>query len=190
MKNTIIAKDKEHLKLLIKQAIHVNGYECNLNHIDTSQITDMSFLFEKALFNGDISQWNISKVTNISGMFFDSSFNGDIFQWDVSSVTDMSQLFFLSKFNGDISHWDVSNVTDMHYMFTNSTFNGDISQWNISNVKNMHGIFTYCPCETPWWGIEDNQKRKIAINNYQLMQKLNNKLTDKQEINIPKKNKI
>ena len=110
---------KDELKAIIKQKIESKGNECNLNDIDTSNITDMSFLFAYSNFNGDISKWNMSNVTNMSGMFYGSKFNGDISNWDVSNVTNMASMFYESVFNSDISKWDVSNVTNNAYIFFN-----------------------------------------------------------------------
>ena len=103
-------KTKEELKDIINQKIESEGNECDLNDIDTSNITDMSYLFADSKFNGNISNWDVSNVTNMECMFSHSEFNGDISKWDVSNVTDMKSMFRLSKFNGDISKWDVSNV--------------------------------------------------------------------------------
>ncbi len=41
----VVAKDKEHLKKLIKAAIKKNGINCDLNFIDVSQSTEMNDLF-------------------------------------------------------------------------------------------------------------------------------------------------
>ena len=48
-------KNKDELKKIIEQEIEINGNNCNLNIIDTSRITDMSYLFWYSKFNGDIN---------------------------------------------------------------------------------------------------------------------------------------
>lgn len=147
---TLFPKSKYELLTIIRDEIKQNGNECSLNHIDTSKITDMSYLFsnsELVLFDGNISMWDISNVSNTTCMFYGSGFtgkNGDISNWDVSKVTDMSSMFYSSKYNGNLSKWNVSNVKNMNSMFCASDFtgeNGDISNWDVSNVENMTFMF-------------------------------------------------
>ena len=92
MEKTIIATN-ETIKEIVKSEIESLGNNADLNHIDVSQVTDMSYLFEESEFNGDISNWDVSNVTDMEGMFWDSKFNGDISNWDVSSVKSMSYMF-------------------------------------------------------------------------------------------------
>ena len=126
---TKFPKSKEELKQMIEAEISKNGYQCSLNHIDVSRITDMSRLFYNSNFNGDISGWDVSSVEDMYCMFAQSEFNGDISSWDVSNVTDMSYMFAQSEFNGDISSWDVSNVKNMRYMFKDSVLEKNPPKW-------------------------------------------------------------
>ena len=138
-------QNKDILISIIEKYIKIFGDNCNLNWIDVSNVTNMSYIFYDSNFNGDISQWNVSNVTNMQGMFSNSKFNGDISQWDVRSVTNMRGMFQYSKFNSDIIQWNVSNVIDMSYMFKNSKFNNDISKWNVYINCNTSDIFKDCP---------------------------------------------
>ena len=110
-------KTREELEKIIKERISKDGPNCNLNDIDTSLITDMSRIFFRSSFNGDISKWDVSNVKNMSRMFLQSDFNGDISNWNVSNVINMAYMFNYSNFRGDISNWDTSIVKDMSYMF-------------------------------------------------------------------------
>ena len=141
---------KKELQDIILKRIKEEGNEVDLNDIDVSKITDMSYLFEYTNFNGNISAWDVSNVISMRSMFSNcEKFNKDISAWDVSNVKDMSYMFFnCEKFNQDISNWNVSNVTNMPYIFCWCTsFNQDISGWNVSNVKDMKGIFINCQIE-------------------------------------------
>src|SRR5574343_446358 len=79
-------KDKDELKQIIEERIENEGTECDLNDIDDSNITDMSYMFCDSEFNGDISKWNVSNVTDMRCMFYESEFNGDLSKWNVSNV--------------------------------------------------------------------------------------------------------
>jgi short-subunit dehydrogenase len=62
MRKKVIAKNKDDLRDLIREEIKLNGYQCDLNHIDISNIKDLSNLFENSNFNGDISKWVSNKT--------------------------------------------------------------------------------------------------------------------------------
>lgn len=120
-KETIKCTD-DNIEDIVEEQIELLGNEADLNHLDTSEVTNMGLMF-----------------------FMHSQFTGDISKWDVSNVTNMIGTFSLSQFTGDISTWDVSNVTDMGGMFKESQFNGDISKWDVSNVTDIEKIFDDCP---------------------------------------------
>lgn len=131
-KYTIVVEGRDHLNLLIIDAIENKGPQCSLNHLDVSRVEDFSKLFTYSPFNGDISKWNVSNATSFREMFMKSVFNGDISGWDTSNVLDMSQMFRQSSFSGDVSKWNVDQVTRVHGMFRDCPFEGDLSQWRLS----------------------------------------------------------
>ena len=109
--------NKEELKEIINSRFDEEGTDCDLNDIDVSLVTDMSWLFACTDFTGDISEWDVSHVTKMMGMFLRSKFNGDISNWDVSKVDDMSRMFQHAYFNQDISNWKIRQDCDTMYMF-------------------------------------------------------------------------
>lgn len=108
-------KTKEELKELCDDP------DVCLGDIDTSNITDMSHLF-------DCSQRE--------------DFFG-IETWDTSNVISMQYMFYNAKFfDYPIGDWNVSNVRNMDYMFCCAGFfNRPVGNWNIANVKDMEDMF-------------------------------------------------
>ena len=150
----------------------VNNWNKNISSWDTSNVTDMSYMFYQNNFNQDIGNWDVSNVEDMKYMFHSGVFNQDIGSWDTSSVTDMSLMFAyndefnqdigswdtskvttmrmmlrdMDKFNQNLNSWDVSNVTDMINLFRGSeVFNGNISSWDTSKVTDMTGMFANTP---------------------------------------------
>ena len=64
-------KTKKELQDIILNRIKEEGNEVDLNDIDVSNITDMSSLFKKTNFNGNISRWDVSNVTTNRYMFYE-----------------------------------------------------------------------------------------------------------------------
>ena len=87
-------KSVDELRNIIRSRILQQGYKCDLNDIDISLITDMSYLFMESQFNGDISRWDTSKVEDMSYMFFKSSFTGDISNWNIRKDCNVNDMFY------------------------------------------------------------------------------------------------
>ena len=121
--HTLFPKNKVELNEMITAEINKNGYGCDLNLIDVSKITDMSYLFFRVPFIGDISEWDVSNVENMMHLFHNSKFNGDISGWDVSSAIDMSNMFQDSKFNQNISNWKINQHCKIKHMFADCDIN-------------------------------------------------------------------
>ncbi len=154
----IKASDSDIMKIVDKEIKRL-GKEADLNHIDVSRVTDMSFLFSSRMLermyahinytdiNPNISEWNVSNVKRMSCMFSGcEKFNCDISKWDVSNVDNMYGMFCECKsFNQDLSEWDVSKVNNMGTMFADcKSFNQDLSKWDVSKVEDMSSMFNGC----------------------------------------------
>ena len=122
-----------------------------LGDIDTSLITDMSWLFcdsKRTNFDG-LETWNTSNVTTMERLFHRvKHFNHPIGNWDVSSVTNMECIFCgCSDFNQPLEDWDVSSVTNMESMFGGCVkFNQSLNDWNVSKVQKISCMF--CEAES------------------------------------------
>ena len=117
-KSKVQPKSKKELIKIINDSFEKGVYD--LNFIDTSKITDMSWLFENIKHNFDVSNWDVSNVKDMTGMFYCcKNFDCDLSNLNVSNVTDMHALFRkCNNFTGKgLENWDVSKVTDMRYMF-------------------------------------------------------------------------
>ncbi|HEE9578869.1 TPA: DUF285 domain-containing protein [Campylobacter coli] len=139
-------KTKEELQALVEdESIY-------LGDIDTSEITDMSYLFANSTrkdFSG-IEKWNTSKVITMAHMFsLCRFFNQDISRWDVGEVENMSYMFHgCHYFNQPLGDWDVKSVKSMRFMFHKCyVFNQDISKWDVRKDQYTENTFLDCPID-------------------------------------------
>lgn len=130
-----------------------NVHTINFNNcLDTSQVTDMSFMFDHctSLEYLNLSSFDTGNVTDMSWMF-----NGctsleqlDLSNFDTGNVADMSWMFIgcTSLEQLDLSNFNTGNVTNMMMMFCNCTSlkQLDLSNFDTGNVINMHQMFDSC----------------------------------------------
>ena len=138
----------------------------NLSSFDTTQATDMSYMFCgcRGLTSINLSGFHTENVTDMSYMFSSADWAGDdppamnLTSLDVSGfrtpkVTNMRQMFYLC-YNLtvlDVSEFRTPLVTDMSYMFAcfnygNSKYPGKIvelnlSNWDFTNVTSTGNMF-------------------------------------------------
>ena len=70
VKTTVQPKTEDELKDIIEDTIKEQGFNCDLNFIDTSKITDMSDLFAYAKFNGVFLNGIVDSITNPATLLF------------------------------------------------------------------------------------------------------------------------
>jgi len=103
--------------------------------LDVSGVNNMKHLFYRARIPAyvDLSQWDVSQVTDMSCMFektvFESSDNIGIDKWDVSSLVNIFGMFSDSNFSGCLNNWDIRNINDFQSSFWNCCGQYDISKW-------------------------------------------------------------
>ena len=155
----VIPTSKEQLQSIIEDELERQGPNADLNFIDTSLITNMSYLllrYNNKIENIKIDDWDVSNVTKMIGMFSGCrKFNCDLSRWDVSKVINTSFMFSgCENFESDLSGWNTSRVEDMNGMFYGcDKFKSDLSGWNVSKVVSYGSMFKNCP--------NMNRKRKI-----------------------------
>ena len=130
----------------------VNRVSIDLSALDTSEVTDMSYMFSycSSLTNLDVSNFDTSEVTNMDSMFSEchSLTSLDVSNFDTSKVTNMSGMFLRcsSLTSLDVSKFDTSKVTNMSWMFgeCSSLTSLDVSKFDTSKVTNMSWMFGEC----------------------------------------------
>ena len=126
-----------------------NVLEIDLSNFDTSNVTDMSYMFYgmSNLTTLDLSNFNTSQVMDMKYMFT-YMFNLttlDLSSFNTFKVTDMNHMFSATRnlTTLDLSNFDTSKVINMQYMFSGmrnlTTLN--LSNFDTSKVTNMYGMF-------------------------------------------------
>lgn len=128
---------KDELRSIIEQELKRQGPDADLNFIDTSKITDMSYLFRRSY---DKDRVDDSSQFYIRDIKIDS--------WDTSNVTNMYRMFSgQMHFNCDLSTWNVSNVEDIDFAFHGCyKLRCDLSGWKPCAKHISWVTFDGCDC--------------------------------------------
>lgn len=133
--------------IAVQQALSPQLQYIETSKIDTSKVTNMSYMFYKTSVKSlDVSNWDTSNVTDMSQMFYkaeDLTYL-DVSSWDTSNVKVMTGMFHgVGATNLVISKWNTSKVRDMAGMFCNAKLLQmlNLSNWDTSNVENMSCLF-------------------------------------------------
>lgn len=124
----------------------------NIQYLDTSNITDMSHMFDLcySLRNLDLKNFNTSNVKNMYNMFgmCKTLKSLDLSSFNTANVTDMEGMFYVcsSLTSLDLGNFNTTNVTDMGLMFhsCSSLSSINVSSFNTTNVTDMAGMFYGC----------------------------------------------
>ena len=122
------------------------------NSIDTSRVTDMSYMFAicSSLLSLDLSQFNTVKVTDMSSMF---AYCPKLSSVNVSSFNTTNVISMLGMFGEcnnlqslDLLSFDTSKVTTMNTMFVSCSnlTTLDLSTFDTRNVADMSNMFSGC----------------------------------------------
>ena len=117
-----------------------------LPKIDTSNVTNMTNMFNGCYSLVSIPLLDTSSVTAMSSMFQNCSSLVSIPQLDTSSVNDVSNMFFSCRGLTSIPQLTTSGVLNMGYMFQHCTALVYIPQLDTSKV--MDTSFTFGNCRS------------------------------------------
>lgn len=146
--STIIANNDNLQKIVLDQ-INAFGKDADMNHIDTSEVTQMIDTFSKTNFCGDVSKWNVSNVASFNSTFaFCKDFDCDLSQWETTSAKSMIGMFwscvhFIGK---GLERWNMSNVSQLNGMFYRcESLKGDtLVDWKFESLENTRLMFNQC----------------------------------------------
>ena len=130
-----------------------NVENMDLTYLDTSQVTDMRYMFygcQNLVYIIFGTKWNTSQVTNMYMMFCDCNnlTSLDLSNFDTKRVENMNTMFWdcSSLTSLDVSNFDTSQVTNMGQMFLGckELVELNISNFDTSKVTSMSDMFYGC----------------------------------------------
>ena len=121
--------------------------------LDSSNVTNMSTMFNGCTSLTTVPQMNTDSVTNMSYMFNGCTSLTTVPQMNTDSVTNMSYMFKGCTSLTTVPQMNTNSVTNTSSMFDGCTSLTTVPQMNTGNVTNMISMFKGCsslPTTFPW----------------------------------------
>ena len=156
--NELSDKPKDMLQAMVDNTnscaylfMNYNGTEIDISNLDTSNVTNMYYMFEScAKLKNIVHNLNTAQVTDMEGVFkgCPSLTSIDMSNFDTSKVTTFREMFYSCRglVSVDISHFKTTHVKNMESMFDSCSklTSVNMSGLDTSNVTNMYGLFRVC----------------------------------------------
>ena len=111
---------------------------------DTSDVTDMSYMFSGCQNLTSVPSLDTRNVTGMFHMFESCSSLTSVPSFDTSNVTSMSSMFSGCQSLTSVPSFDTRNVTNMSYMFESCSSLTSVPSFDTSNVTQMMSMFYNC----------------------------------------------
>lgn len=112
--------------------------------LDTSRVTDMSYLFQGCKNLRLIPQIDTSNATNMIYMFWDCNNLVTIPMIDTSHITDMLRIFQNCSSLVNVPLLDMSNATNLYGVFNNCTSLVTVPQFDTHSAETFTDMFSGC----------------------------------------------
>lgn len=127
----------------------VNQYRSVFDgHIDTSNVTDVSFLFQNCSSLAKIPMMNFSSVSNMRSAFHSCASLASVPQLDTSNVTDFYSGFYGCSTLVSIPQLNTSKANNVGLMFNGCTSLMSIPLLDFGNVNNISNLFGWNDIKT------------------------------------------
>ena len=113
-------------------------------NINTSNVTNMAYMFYKCDRLTIVPLYNTSKVTKFYDMFAYCENIKSVPLFDTSKATDMGYMFSYCHSLTSVPAFNTSNVTNMSSMFRACHSLTSVPLYNTSKVRDMSNMFAYC----------------------------------------------
>ena len=154
---------KELKKIITKRALDSNDGVLDLNDIDISKITNLSYLFENInnIKSVNMNDWDTSKVTDIHGLFWCNKSIEKIYinDWNTNNIESFYGTFYDCENlkTLDLSKWKFDKCKEIDLMFANCS-KLDLSftkNWDIdTNKVNCGDTFRNCNNPPKWYKLQ------------------------------------